>query len=113
MFGLQIDGEIAYGTSLDRTKEHQVTAAWGVAFDCDLYAKSSVPIGFLLGYYHTNYDDALVVNGLPLQFLLQINYTGRDDFEFGLAINYQNMKESEYDTNLQFINLSTIFKYYF
>src|SRR4030095_10560325 len=111
--GLQAEFEFGYGSSLDREKENQWTTSWGVSFDCDFYPKYSVPIGILFAYQNSNYDNTQIVNGLPVQFLLQINYTGREDFEFGIAANYQTFKEKAYGTRLQFINLGTIFKYYF
>jgi hypothetical protein len=105
--------EFGYGSSIDREEANAWTTAWGIALDYDLKPKAHVPIGFLLGYYNSNYDNSLVVTGLPVQFLLQINYTGRDDFEFGIAANYQGIREQAYDTKLQFVNLAALFKYYF
>jgi hypothetical protein len=109
---LQAEFEAGYGSSLDRTKRNEWITS-GVAFDCDFKTKVFSPIGLLFAYQNSNYDNTQIVNGLPIQFLLQINYTGRDDFEFGVAINYQTFKESTYDTKLQFINFGTVFKYYF
>src|SRR4030095_9449993 len=112
-FGLQAEFEFGYGSSLDREKENQWTASWGIAFDCDFKPKYSVPIGLLFAYQNSNYDNTQIVDGLPVQFLFQVNYTGREDFEFGVAANYQTFKESSYNTRLQFINLGVVFKYYF
>jgi hypothetical protein len=112
-FGLTANFEFGYGSSLDREEENKWTTAWGVSFDCDFKPKYSVPVGLLFAYQNSNYDNTQIVNGLPIQFLFQLNYTGREDFEFGVALNYQTFKESTYDTKLQFVNLGTIFKYYF
>lgn len=113
-FGFTGFASLSNGESANRDNSNRWFFNFGLAFDADLMPKQNVPIGFLLGFYSVDYAGAEVsLENDPKNFILQISYTGKNDLNLGLDINYQTYKPVNYDRNISFINVSLGLKYFF
>ncbi len=102
------------GESEDRNNSNQWFFNFGLAFDADLMPKQKVPIGFLLGFYSLDFAGAAdALENDPKNFIFQINYTGKDDLNLGLELNYQTYKPVNYDRSIKFANIAFGLKYFF
>jgi len=113
VFGANAIFEIGYGSSVDRTKGQEWVTNFGVGFDADILPVTNVPFGFGIAYNNTNYQYSDEVIGRPQSALLQINYTGRDDFDIGLIITYQWYQENRFNNTIKFVNMLLNMKYFF
>jgi hypothetical protein len=113
VLGANVIFEIGYGSSVDRTKGQEWVTNLGIGFDADIMPVTGVPFGFGIAYYNTNYQYSEEVIGRPQTALFQINYTGRDDFDIGLILNYQWYVESRFNNTIKFVNALLNMKYYF
>ncbi len=113
VFGATALFEIGYGSAIDRSKGDEWMTNFGIGFDADIMPSSGVPFGFGIAYLNTSYQYSETVLGRPQNLLVQINYTGRDDFDLGLATNYQWYREKKFDNLIQFVNIFVNMKYYF
>ena len=102
------------GESADRDNANRWFFNFGLAFDADLMPKQKVPIGFLLGFYSLDFagaEEALAND--PKNIIFQINYTGKDDLNLGLGVNYQTYKPVNFDRSINFVNIVLGLKYFF
>lgn len=102
------------GESAERNNSNQWFFNFGLAFDADLMPKQKVPIGFLLGFYSLDFaGSAESLENDPKNLIFQINYTGKDDLNLGLEVNYQTYKPVNYDRSIKFVNMVLGLKYFF
>ncbi len=113
-FGFTGFANLRNGESADREYSNRWFFNFGLAFDADLMPKQNVPIGFLLGFYSLDFAGAEEsLENDPKNIIFQINYTGKEDLNLGLEINYQTYKPVSYDRNINFLNLTLGLKYFF
>lgn len=113
-FGFTGFANLRNGESADRENSNRWFFNFGLAFDADLMPKQKVPIGFLLGFYSLDFAGAAdALENDPKNFIFQINYTGKDDLNLGLEVNYQTYKPVNYDRNINFVNMVLGLKYFF
>lgn len=111
--GVNLSGETGYGESLDRSKGDRwfVTLAGGASID--LYARTPVPIGFVLGMQTNTFpNQGSDIADRLTRGLFRIAYTGRDDFVIGLDSSFGSLSrpdEDSVDTGAFQLNL----RYYF
>ena len=114
LFGGTIDGRLGYGESIAREEGSDWLYDIGLAVDADLRAKTSVPIGLVLGYS----IGSLSANGnnaadATHEALLRIAYNGRDDFLLSLDIAWGIVPVIGLDDTVNFISSSINLRYYF
>lgn len=113
-FGFTGFANVRNGESADRENSNRWFFNFGLAFDADLMPKQKVPVGFLLGFYSLDFAGAAeTFENDPKNFIFQINYTGKDDLNLGLEVNYQTYKPVNYDRNVNFVNMVLGLKYFF
>lgn len=106
--------KIKGGESVDRNEDSEWSFDFGLAADMDLMPKYKVPIGFMLGFYSIDVPRAAgELENDPKNFIFQINYTGKEDLNLALEINYQTYRPLDYDRNIKFVNASFLLKYIF
>ena len=113
-FGVLGNVSINYGETVDRSAKNKWFVNYGGAVDYDLLPKNSVPIGFLVGFYHRGLPittDELISE--PNNILFQINYTGRKDLNLGLEGNYQFYKPEGFENSIKFLVMNLNLTYFF
>lgn len=113
-FGFTGNINALYGESVDRTSKGKWFFEYGGLFDADLLPKQNVPIGFLVGFYHTalpTTSDQTATE--PNNLLAGINYTGRRDLNLGLELNYQVYRPTGFDESIKIVSAIMNFRYFF
>lgn len=113
-FGFGGNINLLYGESIDRTAKSQAFFDYGGAFDANLLPKLKIPIGILAGFYHNAISATTeqVTSDLN-SILFQINYTGKEDLNLGLEVNYRFYQPSDFDEKIKLMNLSLNLRYFF
>jgi len=109
-FGLTANFTAQYGDAATTTSESKWYINYGAVFDADLLPKQNVPIGFMLGFFHNTLlipTDEVVTQ--PNNLLFQINYTGKQDLNLGLEMNYQVYKPVDFDESISIVNVALNF----
>jgi hypothetical protein len=114
MFGLAAIGRVSYGESLRREESAKFYHSLGFTLHIDLKNTEDIPLGFVTGYRHSaapeggddSFSDAQAV-------LFNISYTGRDDLNIGLDIQYQQLPMMGYDDRVEFLTGQISITYYF
>ena len=112
-FGLQFQGDMAYGESFERT-ESKAYFSGGVIGDVDFMPKHEVPINLALGYRLTT-TPAIVMSegGATGVFLGKISYSGSDDFELGAQFTYYNVSLKTVEDKPSITTIMLMLKFYF
>jgi hypothetical protein len=109
-FGLSAKLQADYGESYDREEEDAFNLHYGIALDMDLLPKYKVPIGFLVGFYHTSMPEFNEsVKHYPNETLFQFGYTGNENISISAEFMYRWYRPEYYDTDIKFVvfNLNT------
>ena len=93
LWGVNVAAHMGYGEQVSKRTDNTTTYNLAAAVDADLYARSSVPIGFSLGGQFSNtavdgrpdVDDVIVGN-------LRTAYTGKDDFVIAVDFTFSRLK---------------------
>ncbi|HAY34615.1 MAG TPA: hypothetical protein DCY06_10825, partial [Bacteroidetes bacterium] len=113
-FGFIGNFNAQFGESIDVTDIDKWYFEYGGIFDADLLPVQNVPIGFSLGFYHNSLPlTSEQIQSEPNNILLGINYTGKQDLNLGLEINYQTYKPLDFEDNIKFVNMSLNMRYFF
>jgi len=91
LIGVTAATELGFGEAVFRREPDQVLLRGSGAVDLNLLARSSVPLGFVLGFEATNAPRSGDARTDRLsQGFFRIAYTGRDDFV--IAVNYSRSR---------------------
>lgn len=112
--GLTVNLNTEYGETIDRKAKGKVYFEYGAAFDYDFLPEQKVPIGLLAGFYHNELPTSTQqIENEPNNFLFSINYTGRQNLNLGLEINYQIYKPADFDESIKFTSAALNMRYFF
>jgi hypothetical protein len=113
MFGMQFQGNLAYGESFERGVSEAFYAV-GLLGDVDFMPKQKVPIGFALGYTLTS-APAIVMNGGGNAgiFSARLGYTGASEFQLGLQYSYYKIHLQSVDDNPSVSNFALVMELFF
>jgi hypothetical protein len=96
LVGVLATTELGLGESVARRGEDQVSFKLGGAVDFDLYARTSVPIGFAVGFDLTNSPrEGSDLTDTRTGGFLRLAYTGRDDFLLALDTGLSRLSTVE------------------
>ncbi|MBK8983663.1 MAG: hypothetical protein IPM38_15440 [Ignavibacteria bacterium] len=113
-FGFTGNFNAQFGESIDLTDINKWYFEYGGIFDADLLPVQNVPLGFVLGFYHNSLPlTSEQIQSEPNNILFGINYTGKQDLNLGLEVNYQFYKPNNFDENIKFVNMSLNMRYFF
>ncbi|MBK9332656.1 MAG: hypothetical protein IPM96_09730 [Ignavibacteria bacterium] len=113
-FGFTGNVNAQFGESVDLTDINKWYFEYGGIFDADLLPVQNVPLGFALGFYHNSLPlTSEQIQSEPNNFLFGINYTGKQDLNLGLEINYQFYKPNNFDEDIKFVNMALNMRYFF
>lgn len=113
VFGMQFQGEFAYGESFNRVESNTVYSL-GVVGDVDFKPKHNVPIGLALGYVLTSADEIVLDDGGIVNLVTgRVGYTGSSDFELGLQYTFNSISVSDSDESPNVSTLMLMLKFYF
>jgi hypothetical protein len=96
LWGVSGSTHMGYGESVSKRESNATTYDLALAVDADLYARTSVPVGFSLSGEFTNValdgrpdvDDVIVGN-------LRTAYTGRDDFLIAVDLTFSRLRRRQ------------------
>jgi hypothetical protein len=112
-FGLQFQGEYAYGESFVRDKTDGYFAI-GAAGDVDFNPRYNVPVGLALGYTLTSAPEIVLSDGGNSNIVTaQAGYTGSNEFELGLQYTYYNVEIMSVDEKPFVSKVMLVLKFYF
>jgi hypothetical protein len=115
LFGVNLIGEGAYGESIDRRDKNKLFVKFGGSVDFDLKSRTSVPLGFALGFVFDSFPsggDNTIDDNLKTTFL-RIAYTGREDFLVSLDATWLRLPLRQLNQTLNGGITSINMRYYF
>lgn len=96
LVGVLATSELGLGESIARRGEDQVSFKVAAAVDLDLYARTSVPLGFAVGFDATNSPrEGTDLTDTRSAGFLRVAYTGRDDFLLALDMGFSRLSTIE------------------
>jgi hypothetical protein len=114
MVGIQANGMAVYGETVERRAGNQWSYVLGAVLHLDLHARTQLPLGFALGYKHMTAPDPVDGDRAGIHsFLLNTSYTGRDDFTFGIDLQYERVPLLRFDEDASVFTLLASLWYYF
>lgn len=116
MIGVLASTELGLGESVARRGEDQVSFQISGAVDLDLYARTSVPLGFALGLERTTSPrEGSELTDRASRGFFRIAYTGREDFVIALDSNFSNLsfRDEASEDDVKSGSLLFSMRYYF
>jgi hypothetical protein len=117
LVGVLASTEIGVGESVARRGEDQVSFQLAGAVDLDLYARTSVPLGFALGFETTTSPrEGSELTDRANRGFFRIAYTGREDFVIAIDSRFSSLSftdEASEDENIDSGSLLLNMRYYF
>lgn len=114
MLGIQGYGKATYGETLERGSENRWFYTVAVTLHLDLARRTAFPVGLLGGYKYLSAQDP---DGMELQgthsTVLNVSYTGRPDFTFGVDLMYEVVPLRGFDEDAGVVTLMASIWYYF
>ena len=102
-----------FGDNLEEEQDKEFFPTLGIAFDADLYARTAVPLGVVLGYSQESFPRATSdVAEAIRSFQIRLAYTGRDDFILALDSTVDRLPVTDGET-LEAGTLLFHMRYYF
>jgi hypothetical protein len=116
LIGVLAGTEIGFGESIARRGDDQVSFQLSGAVDLDLYARTSVPLGFVLGFEATNSPrEGSEFTDQVNRGFFRIAYTGREDFLIAIDGTFSRLSFTGRETEDEISTGSILFsmRYYF
>lgn len=112
--GVTVNLNTEYGETTDRNSKGKLFFEYGAAFDYDFLPAQKVPIGLLAGFYHNELPTSTQqVENQPNNLFFQISYTGRENLNLGLELNYQVYKPTGFEESIKFVTAGLNMRYFF
>lgn len=114
LVGVNLLTEVGYGESANSTNDDKWFYRLAATADFDLKTKTSVPLGFAVGYRLDSFPDGgEVVSSDISEFLLRTAYTGSTDFRISLDMTWAQLPVTTLDQTLKVVSTSINLRYYF
>ena len=110
----QFLGQLAYGESIERSRENEFNYGLGGLVSLDFSKKTSHPVGLALGYKYTTIPDGAdeIIDDIQ-SALIGISYTGRPDFSIGLDLEFQRLPVKGIEDPASFFSAIISMRYFF
>ncbi len=113
LMGLTAAADLGYGESVNRANEDDWFCSVGASFGFDLDARTSAPLYLALGYAYDSFADSRDPEHGTHASVLQVAYSGREDFTIGLELSGQSFPVAWKDPNLESITARISMQYFF
>lgn len=114
MVGLLAAGRARYGETVSYSSVNEWHYALGGSVHLDIRDRTGLPLGFVLGLRYDSLPDPSDGTRTNSQTaLLNVSFTGRQDFSVGLDIRYERVPLARFDEDAHFFSGLISMWYYF
>ena len=114
LVGINLLTEVGYGESVDQVNDDEWFYKLAATVDFDLKTKTSVPLGFAVGYRQVSFTEGGEdISGNASEVLLRTAYTGSTDFRISLDMTWGQVPVTALDQTLSVVSTSINLRYYF
>jgi hypothetical protein len=114
LVGVNLLTEVGYGESVDHLNDDEWFYKLAATVDFDLKTKTSVPLGFAVGYRQLSVaEGGQDISGNISEVLLRIAYTGSMDFRISLDMIWGQLPVTAQDQTLNVVSTLINLRYYF
>jgi hypothetical protein len=114
LVGMNLFTEVGYGESVDHFNDDEWFYRLAATVDFDLKTKTSVPLGFAVGYRQMSVPEGGGdFSGNVREVLLRTAYTGSTDFRISLDMTWGQLPVTALDQTLKVVSTSINLRYYF
>jgi len=116
LIGVSARSEVGLGESIARRGEDQTSFLLSGALDVDLNARTSVPLGLVVGFETNNSPrEGSELTDRVSRGLFRVAYTGREDFVIAADIKFNRLSidDSTTEDNVSTAGFSLNMRYYF
>ncbi|HSG68046.1 MAG TPA: hypothetical protein VK994_05015 [Bacteroidales bacterium] len=112
-FGIQFQGEYAYGESFTRESGRGYYLA-GILGDVDFMPRYEFPVGLSLGYTFSSAPNIVMSEGgMAHLYSSRIRYTGAKDFDLGLQYSFYTLEFNNIEDKPMLNSATLLLKFYF